>query len=135
MPLEVEMVLRIVLAAVLGAILGFQRERVHKAAGLRTHILICLGASLFTVLSIYGFGAKNLETSRVAAGIVTGIGFLGAGAIIHPRGQSIVAGLTTAASIWTVAAIGMAAGTGLYLIAAVATVLALIVLLLPHHIQ
>ncbi len=135
MPVEVEMVLRILLAAALGAAIGSQRERAHKAAGLRTHILICLGSALFTVVSIHGFGLQSVDTSRVAAGIVTGIGFLGAGAIIHPRGESIVAGLTTAASIWTAAAIGMTAGTGLYLIAIAATVIVLIVLLLPHHIR
>ncbi len=135
MPVEVEMVLRIVLAAALGAIIGAQRERAHKAAGLRTHILICLGSALFTVVSIHGFGLQSVDTSRVAAGIVTGIGFLGAGAIIHPRGENIVAGLTTAASIWTAAAIGMTVGTGLYLIAIAATVIVLIVLLLPHHIR
>lgn len=133
MPVELEMSLRLLLAAALGAAIGYQRERVGKPAGLRTHVLICLGAALFTVASGYGFGAAT-DPARVAAGIVTGIGFLGAGAIIR-GGAGIVVGLTTAATIWVVAAIGLAAGAGLYLISAVATAIALIVLLLPHPIR
>lgn len=127
---EVEMVLRLLLAAALGAIIGFQRERAGKPAGLRTHILICVGAAVFTVVSIYGFAA---DSARVAAGIVTGIGFIGAGAIIR-GGEGIVVGLTTAATIWAVAGIGLAAGAGLYLASAVATALVLIVLLIPRSI-
>jgi len=130
MPIEVEMVLRLLLAAALGASIGYQRTRAGKPAGLRDYTLICLGAALFTVASIYGFGTV-LEPSRVAAGIVTGIGFLGAGAIIR-REQGVVAGLTTAATIWVVAAIGLAAGAGLYVVSAVATAIALVVLFLPH---
>jgi len=131
--LEVEMVLRLLLATALGAIIGFQRERAGKPAGLRTHILICAGAALFTVASLYGFGAAA-DPARVAAGIVAGIGFLGAGAIIR-RGEGVVAGLTTAATIWAVAAIGLAAGAGLYLVSAVTTAIILIVLCLPHPIR
>jgi len=130
---EVEMVLRILLAAGLGAAIGYQRERTHKPAGLRTHMLICVGSALFTVASSYGFG-MGADPSRVAAGIVAGIGFIGAGAIIR-RGEGIVAGLTTAATIWIVAAIGMAAGTGLYLLSGVTTAVALAVLFLPHPIR
>jgi putative Mg2+ transporter-C (MgtC) family protein len=129
---EVIMILRLLLAAALGAIIGYQRERAGKAAGLRTHTLICIGAALFTIASIYGFG--EADPARVAAGIVAGIGFLGAGAIFH-REAGIVQGLTTAATIWAVAAIGLAAGAGLYLISAVTTVVVLIVLLLPHPIR
>lgn len=132
MPIEVEMVLRLLLAASLGAIIGYQRERAGKPAGLRTHILICVGAAVFTVASIHGFGAA--DTARVAAGVVAGIGFIGAGAIIR-GGEGIVAGLTTAATIWAVAGIGLAAGAGLYLISAVAAVIILIVLFLPHPIR
>ena len=124
------MALRLLLAAVLGAGIGFQRERAGKPAGLRTHMLICIGSALFALVSAYGFGL-GADLSRVAAGVVTGIGFIGAGAIIH-GGEGIVAGLTTAASIWSVAAIGLAAGTGLYLLAVVTTTLVLIVLILPH---
>ena len=133
MSIEVEMVLRLLLAVALGAIIGYQRERAGKPAGLRTHILICAGAALFTVASLYGFGAAA-DPARVAAGIVAGIGFLGAGAIIR-RGEGIVAGLTTAATIWVVAAIGLAAGAGLYLVSAVTTAVILIVLCLPHPIR
>jgi len=131
--IEVEMILRLLLAAALGAIIGYQRERAGKAAGLRTHTLICVGAALFTIASLYGFGA-NADPARVAAGIVAGIGFLGAGAIIR-TGEGIVAGLTTAATIWAVAGIGLAAGAGLYLASAVTTALILIVLFLPHPIR
>jgi len=131
--IEVEMVLRLLLATALGAVIGYQRERAGKSAGLRTHILICAGAALFTVASLYGFGAVA-DPARVAAGIVAGIGFLGAGAIIR-REEGVVAGLTTAATIWAVAAIGLAAGAGLYLVSAVTTVIILIVLFLPHPIR
>ncbi len=132
MPIQLEMVLRLLLAAGLGAAIGWQRERANKPAGLRTHILICLGAALFTVTGAFGFVGG--DPGRVAAGIVTGVGFLGAGAILHRQG-GIVVGLTTAASIWTVAAIGMAVGAGQVLLALVATVIAMIVLLLPHQIS
>jgi putative Mg2+ transporter-C (MgtC) family protein len=132
-PVELEVSLRLLLAAALGAAIGYQRERAGKPAGLRTHVLICLGAALFTVTSTFGFG-EAAEHTRVAAGVVTGIGFLGAGAIIR-GGHGIVVGLTTAATIWVVAAIGIAAGTGLYLISAVVTAIVLIVLLLPHPIR
>ena len=133
MGIEVEMVLRLLLAAALGAIIGYQRERAGKSAGLRTHTLICTGAALFAIASSYGFGAAA-DPSRVAAGIVAGIGFLGAGAIIHREG-GLVAGLTTAATIWVVAGIGLAAGAGLHLAAGVTTVITLIVLFLPHPIR
>jgi len=128
--IELEMVLRLLLAAALGAIIGYQRERAGKPAGLRTHILICVGAALFTVASAYGFGV-GADPSRIAAGIVAGIGFLGAGAIIRGEG-GIVEGLTTAATIWSVAAIGLATGAGLYIVAAVTTAVILIVLFLPR---
>jgi putative Mg2+ transporter-C (MgtC) family protein len=133
MPDELEMALRLVLAAALGAIIGYQRERAGKPAGLRTHMLISIGSALFTVASVSGF-TGTVDPTRIAAGIVTGIGFLGAGAILHREG-GIVAGLTTAATIWVSAAIGLAAGAGLYLISAVTTGLVLIVLFLPHPIR
>ena len=131
MPVELEMVLRILLAMALGAIIGFQRGKAEKPAGMRDLILISAGSALFTVVSIYGFGA---DPARVAAGIVTGIGFLGAGAIIRRGEGGVVRGLTTAATIWITAGIGLAAGAGMYIIAAVATFLVLVVLLLPHRI-
>ena len=127
-----EMILRLLLATALGAVIGYQRERAKKSAGLRTHVLICVGAALFTITSIYGFGAGD-DTARVAAGVVAGVGFLGAGAIIR-GGEGIVAGLTTAATIWAVAGIGLAAGAGLYLVSAVTTAIVLVVLLIPRSV-
>lgn len=129
---ELDMILRLLLSAVLGAAIGYQRERAGKQAGLRTNTLICVGAALFTVVSIYGFNAD--DTARVAAGVVAGIGFLGAGAIIR-GGEGILAGLTTAATIWAVAGIGLAAGAGLYVASAAATAIILAILLIPHSIS
>ena len=124
-----ELTLRLLLAAGLGAAIGIEREIRQKPAGLRTNILIALGAALFTVISIEMGGAGGTP-DRVAAQIVTGIGFLGAGAILR-SGQSIH-GMTTAATIWVNAAVGMAAGAGSFMIATVATIVTLIVLaLLP----
>jgi putative Mg2+ transporter-C (MgtC) family protein len=110
-----ETLLRLLVAAVFGSLIGFERERLLWAAGIRTHMLVCVGACLFMIVSAYGFSpvlGPNvvLDPSRVAAQVVSGIGFLGAGAILA-RGE-IVKGLTTAASIWTVAAIGLAVGGG-----------------------
>lgn len=132
MPVEVEMILRLLLATVLGAAVGFQREKAGKQAGLRTHVLISIGAALFTVVSIYGFGG-NADISRVAAGVVVGVGFIGAGVILH-RAEGGIAGLTTAATIWTVAGIGLAAGAGLYVVAPVATAIVVAILFIPHSI-
>jgi putative Mg2+ transporter-C (MgtC) family protein len=126
-----EMILRFLLAAALGAGIGYQRERAGKAAGLRTHILVSSGAALFTLVSIYGFSGAVVDISRVAAGVVVGIGFIGAGVILRGQREKEVAGLTTAATIWITAAIGLAAGTGMYLISVIATVVAVGVLFLP----
>lgn len=128
---DLEMVLRLLLAVGLGALVGLEREYAKKAAGLRTHLLVCIGAALFTIASIYGFG-EGSDAARVAAGVVAGIGFIGAGTIIS-MGGGLLAGLTTAASIWAVAAIGLAAGAGLYIPATVATVLIIIILKLPKR--
>ena len=130
MPIMLEMVLRLLLAAALGAVIGYQRERAGKQAGLRTHILISSGAALIALVSIYGFDSAS-DPARVAAGVVVGVGFLGAGVILHREG-GIVAGLTTAATIWVMAGIGLAAGVGLYVVAAVATAIVLGVLVIPH---
>jgi putative Mg2+ transporter-C (MgtC) family protein len=127
---EIVMVLRILLATALGGIIGYQREKAGKAAGLRTHMLICIGSALFTIISIYGFSSFP---AQVAAGIVAGVGFIGAGAIISTRG-GIVHGLTTAASIWMSAGIGMAAGAGLYVLAVVTAMLGLAVLMIHPRI-
>ncbi len=107
------------LAAVLSMLIGLDRERRNRPAGMRTHMLVGIGACLFTVLSVHGF--NGADSSRVAANIVTGIGFLGAGTIIQRK--SDVHELTTAASIWTTAAVGMAAGLGLWFVAIVATLI------------
>lgn len=129
---ELEMVLRLLLAVALGTLIGFERQHARKPAGLRTHVLICIGAALFTIASMYGFG-PGADPARVAAGIVVGIGFVGAGMIIRTQ-EGIVVGLTSASSIWAVAAIGLAAGAGLYILAPVATLIVLIVLRLPKKI-
>ena len=126
-----EMILRFLLAVALGAGIGFQRERAGKAAGLRTHILVSSGAALFTLVSIYGFGDAEVDISRVAAGVVLGIGFIGAGVILRGQREKEVAGLTTAATIWMTAAVGLAAGTGMYLVSVIATAVAVGILLLP----
>jgi len=127
MPVELEMTLRILLAAVLGGVIGYQRDKADKPAGIRTLVLIAFGSALFTVVSVEGFDA---DPARIAAGIVTGIGFLGAGSIIR-RGEGIVEGLTTASTIWAAAGVGIAAGTGLYLISVIATAIIFVVLILP----
>jgi putative Mg2+ transporter-C (MgtC) family protein len=129
-----EVLLRLALAAVLGSVLGLERELREREAGLRTHLLVSVGSALFTLVSAYGFheflnsGASvvRADPARIAAQIVTGIGFLGAGAIIR-QGLS-VRGLTTAATLWVVAAIGMAAGAGYYSAAVFTTAVALVAL-------
>ena len=130
MPSELEMALRLVLAVALGSLIGFQRGHAGKPAGIRTHSLICLGAALFAVASM--FEVAGADPTRIAAGIVTGIGFLGAGAIIRREG-GMVGGLTTAATIWAVAGVGLAAGFGMYIISVVAAALVLVILLIPHR--
>jgi putative Mg2+ transporter-C (MgtC) family protein len=126
-----EMILRFLLAVALGAAIGYQRERAGKAAGLRTHMLVSSGAALFTLVSIYGFSGVVVDISRVAAGVVVGIGFIGAGVILRGQREKEVAGLTTAATIWITAAVGLAAATGMYLISVVAAAVAVGVLFLP----
>lgn len=130
---QLELCLRILVAAVLSGVIGFQRERKGHAAGLRTHMLVGLGAAVFTVVSVVGFAGS--DTARVAAQIVTGIGFLGAGAIFHRDAGGPVRGLTTAAGIWVVAALGMACGTGLYFLAFFTTLVILVVLVVVARIE
>lgn len=120
--------LSIALAILLGAAIGLERELSGKSAGLRTNMLICLGAAVFTLISRRLTGGVPVDSvSRIAAQVVTGVGFLGAGAIIQDRGG--VHGLTTAATIWLVASIGMACGAGFYTLAAISTAAAIAVLL------
>lgn len=111
--------LRLVSALILGGVVGIEREYRSKDAGFRTHFLVALGAALFTIISQYGFGDTVKDTSRVAAQVVSGIGFLGAGLIVFQR--NVVRGLTTAAGLWVTAAIGMACGAGMFYVAAVVT--------------
>lgn len=121
--LQLDLSVRLVVAALLGLAVGFEREIHGHPAGLRTHMLVAMGSGLFTVLSIHGFGtpspATPIDPTRIAAQIVSGIGFLGAGAIL--KDGIVIRGLTTAASLWATSAVGMAAGAGEYVIAAVAT--------------
>jgi putative Mg2+ transporter-C (MgtC) family protein len=132
-----DLAMRVLVAALLGAVIGVEREYRGHDAGLRTNILVSLGSCLFTLLSIFGFPETGpapdvgRDPARIAAQIVSGIGFLGAGAVF--RDGDRVRGMTTAATIWLVAAVGMAAGAGSYFIAVVTTIVTLIVLsaLLP----
>ena len=133
MPSDLEFALRMLLATVLSGIVGLERERGERAAGLRTHALVGLGSCLVMLVSAFGFydwhftpGA--LDPSRIAAQVVSGIGFLGAGVIIFQRDREVVRGLTTAASVWVVAAIGLAVGGGMYITAAVGTGITLLIL-------
>ena len=130
--LRLDLLVQLVMAVVLGGAIGWEREASSKPAGLRTNILICVGAALFTDLSIRfgGFAIEGAvrDPARIAAQIITGIGFLGAGTIIQARGT--VTGLTTAATLWVVAGIGMSVGSGSYVEAVGATALVLVVLVL-----
>lgn len=130
-----ELILRLVIAAVLGGVIGLERETGKRPAGLRTYMLVCLGSALFTVLSIYAFPMEGAtrDTARVAAQVVVGIGFLGAGTLW--RSRNMVHGLTTAAGLWVVAAIGMAVGSGFLLLAVASTILVLIILAILHRVE
>ena len=132
-----EILIRLFLSVVLGGLIGLERQLHHRAAGLRTHILVSLGSCLIMLTSMYVFdiykGVTGLDPSRIAAGVITGIGFLGAGAIIRePKG---VKGLTTAASLWVVSGIGLAAGCGFYIASFFTTALSLIILLFLGHME
>jgi putative Mg2+ transporter-C (MgtC) family protein len=120
---NIDVIVRLILALVASALVGAERERAGHAAGLRTHMLVCIGATIITLTSIDMFPSFP---ATIAAGIVTGIGFLGAGTIF--RDKNHVRGLTTAASIWSVAGVGIAFGTGAYFIASSATIAILITL-------
>jgi putative Mg2+ transporter-C (MgtC) family protein len=130
---DAEVVRRILLAAVLGGLLGAERELRHKSAGFRTNILIGIGSSLFTIMSVAMAEGTGADPGRIAAQIVTGIGFLGAGAIMRTDGG--VQGLTTAATIWVNAALGVAAGGGEYHLAIVGGAITLAVLLILFPIE
>jgi putative Mg2+ transporter-C (MgtC) family protein len=134
---EFEMVLRLVFSLLLGAVVGLERETHDRPAGLRTFILVSVGSTLIMIVSMnirYLFpGATDVDPGRIAAQVVTGIGFLGAGTILH-EGASI-RGLTTAAGLWVVAAVGLAVGAGFYVAAGVTTALALVTLSLLSHVE
>ena len=127
-----EFILRIFVAALLGGAIGLEREYRAKEAGLRTHFLVALGSAVFMIVSAYGFdGVMNTpehrwDVSRVAAQVVSGIGFIGAGTIIFHKSENVVRGLTTAAGLWVTAAIGLACGGGMYVISIASTVLVLV---------
>ena len=131
-----ELTVRLSFALVLGGAIGIEREYRAKEAGFRTHFLVALGSALFCIVSQFGFGIDLKDSSRVAAQVVSGIGFLGAGTIIFQK--NVVRGLTTAAGLWVTAAIGLACGTGMYMAALIATVMVLLGLevlhaLIPQH--
>lgn len=125
-------VIRLVFAAILGGLIGLEREFKHRAAGLRTNMFICFGAAMFTLLSQRLAGVPS-DAARIAAQIIPGIGFIGAGSILHTRG--LTTGLTTAATLFVVASVGMAAGGGLYLTAMFATGLVLLALFVLGHME
>ena len=129
-PVETEILIKIVVSAVLGGLVGFEREIHRKPAGMRTHSLVCMGATLFTIMSINVIGG---EPSRIAAGIVMGIGFLGAGMIF--KSEDKVRGLTTAAELWVLAAIGLAVGIGFYFAALVTTLIVIFILIPLKYVE
>jgi len=134
---EWTLIFRLVLAAVLSGAIGFEREFHGRAAGFRTHILLCVGSTLIMLTSIHIFDLyytkASVDPARIAAGVITGIGFLGAGTIMHSR--SSIRGLTTAASLWVVAGIGLAVGSGLYLGSIATTILAIVTLMVFSRIE
>jgi putative Mg2+ transporter-C (MgtC) family protein len=123
MQILTDQIIRLLLAVILGGVIGYERERSHKPAGLRTHILVCLGSTLATIVSADFFIS---DPARIAAGILTGIGFLGAGTIIAAKDN--VKGLTTAASLWVVATVGLGIGIGAYLISIITSLLIFFIL-------
>ena len=134
---EWQIVLRLILSAVLSGVIGFEREFHGRAAGFRTHILLCMGSTLVMLTSMHIFdvyyGKMSCDPARIAAGVITGIGFLGAGTIMHCK--SAVRGLTTAASLWVVAGIGLAIGSGLYFGAILTTILTMVTLMFFSKIE
>ena len=130
---QAEMILRIIVSVILGAVIGYERERSHKPAGLRTHIFVCMGSCLFTIASFFMIptnAGASADVTRIASGVVAGISFIGAGSIIALRGD--VKGLTTAASLWVMAAIGLMVGMGNYLLPTVATIISYVIVRLDR---
>lgn len=138
---EIDIILRLVTAVVLGGVVGFERQKRHKSAGLRTHILVSLGACLTMIVSInvslslfFTYKLTNTDAERIAAQVVSGIGFLGAGTILANR-KGLIVGLTTAASLWVVAAIGLATGAGFWISAIVTTSLVYLTLTVMSRLE
>jgi putative Mg2+ transporter-C (MgtC) family protein len=132
----IEVILKLIMALALGGLIGMERETSQKPAGLRTNILICVGAAMMMILAGLLFsdnGGNGSETARIAAGVITGIGFIGAGAIIQARGN--ITGITTAATIWAVAVLGLTIGLGYYLIALIFSGLMLVTLVLFRQLE
>lgn len=133
MTLELDLSIRLLASGLFAMVIGYEREHRSKGAGIRTHVLVALGSALFMIISQYAFGeASRFDASRVAAGVVSGIGFLGGGIIMKNKH---VTGLTTAAGLWVTAAIGMAAGSGMYIMAGLCTFLVLICLEAMHFLN
>lgn len=135
--MEWEFIFQLLLAVILGIIVGFEREYRQKAAGLRTHAFICLGATLFTIISYEGFrqfiGITDFDPARVAAQIITGIGFIGAGVIMHRKGR--IEGVTTASGLWMAAAIGITVGCKLYLLALTSAFLVILLFVILRKVE
>ncbi|MBS1730179.1 MAG: MgtC/SapB family protein [Bacteroidetes bacterium] len=133
MPSWQEILIRLALASVFGALVGLERERRDRTAGMRTHMMVCVGSTLVMLVSAFGFSDVlgtphiDLDPSRIAAQVISGIGFIGAGTILFSK-QGTIRGLTTASGLWTVAAIGLATGGGMYFAALATTIIALIIL-------
>lgn len=124
---------RLIAAGLMGGVIGLEREFRAKEAGVRTHFLVALGSALFMIISQYGFGPQQHDAARVAAQVVSGIGFIGAGVIIFQK--NVVRGVTTAAGLWVAAAIGLAAGGDMYAVALAATLLTVFVLEMMHFVN
>ena len=129
MTIEWDLILRLLIAGLLGGLMGFEREMRAKEAGVRTHFIVALGSALFMLISQYAF-AGRFDASRVAAQVVSGIGFIGAGVIIFQK--NAVRGVTTAAGLWVAAAVGLACGAGMYIVAGTATILTIACLEMMH---
>ena len=129
-----QLVLRLVVAGLMGAAIGYEREVRAKGAGVRTHVLVALGSALFMIVSLFGFeGSERFDAARVAAGVVTGIGFLGGGIIIK-LGKNHIVGLTTAAGLWVTAAMGLSIGCGMFELGLLCTILTILCLEAMHFI-
>ena len=133
MAIEWNLILRMLIAGLLGGLIGFEREFRAKEAGLRTHFIVALGSALFMIISQYAFGERQHDAARVAAQVVSGIGFLGAGVIIFQK--NVIRGVTTAAGLWMVAAIGLAAGAGMYPVSIAATLMTVMSLETMHFLH